>query len=79
MSELKRNIVSNFKRYTDGKNKVEYIVKLAMYSALAFVLYNIKFPLPFMFPFFWISRFRNFPRLSPGFRWDRFRAVLLSL
>lgn len=40
MSELKRNIVSNFKRYTDGKNKVEYIVKLAMYSALAFVLYN---------------------------------------
>ena len=38
MSEFRRNIVSNFKRYTDGKNKVEYIVKLAMYSALAFVL-----------------------------------------
>ena len=67
MSELKRNIVSNFKRYTDGKNKVEYIVKLAMYSALAFVLYNIKFPLPFMFPSFLDIQISELPALIAGF------------
>lgn len=67
MSELKRNIVSNFKRYTDGKNKVVYIVKLAMYSALAFVLYNIKFPLPFMFPSFLDIQISELPALIAGF------------
>lgn len=67
MSELKRNIVSNFKRYTDGKNKVEYIVKLAMYSALAFVLYNIKFPLPFIFPNFLDIQISELPALIAGF------------
>lgn len=67
MSELKRNIVSNFKRYTDGKNKVEYVVKLAMYSALAFVLYNIKFPLPFMFPSFLDIQISELPALIAGF------------
>ena len=67
MSELKRNIVSNFKRYTDGKNRVEYIVKLAMYSALAFVLYNIKFPLPFMFPSFLDIQISELPALIAGF------------
>lgn len=67
MSELKRNIVSNFKRYTDGKNKVEYIVNLAMYSALAFVLYNIKFPLPFMFPSFLDIQISELPALIAGF------------
>ena len=67
MSELKRNIVSNFKRYTDGKNRVEYIVKLAMYSALAFVLYNIKFPLPAMFPYFLDIQISEIPALIAGF------------
>lgn len=67
MSELKRNIVSNFKRYTDGKNRVEYIVKLAMYSALAFVLYNIKFPLPSMFPYFLDIQISEIPALIAGF------------
>lgn len=67
MSELKRNIVSNFKRYTDGKNRVEYIVKLAMYSALAFVLYNIKFPLPGMFPSFLDIQISELPALIAGF------------
>lgn len=67
MSELKRNIVSNFKRYTDGKNRVEYIVKIAMYSALAFVLYNIKFPLPFMFPEFLDIQISELPALIAGF------------
>lgn len=67
MSELKRNIVSNFKRYTDGKNRVEYIVKIAMYSALAFVLYNIKFPLPFMFPSFLDIQISEIPALIAGF------------
>ncbi|UKI51462.1 MAG: ECF transporter S component [Clostridium sp.] len=67
MSEFKRNIVSNFKRYTDGKNRVEYIVKLAMYSALAFVLYNIKFPLPAMFPYFLDIQISELPALIAGF------------
>lgn len=67
MSELKRNIVSNFKRYTDGKNRVEYIVKIAMYSALAFVLYNIKFPLPGMFPSFLDIQISELPALIAGF------------
>lgn len=67
MSELRRNIVSNFKRYTDGKNRVEYIVKLAMYSALAFVLYNIKFPLPGMFPSFLDIQISELPALIAGF------------
>lgn len=67
MSEFRRNIVSNFKRYTDGKNKVEYIVKLAMYSALAFVLYNIKFPLPGMFPSFLDIQISELPALIAGF------------
>lgn len=67
MSEFKRNIVSNFKRYTDGKNRVEYIVKIAMYSALAFVLYNIKFPLPAMFPYFLDIQISELPALIAGF------------
>lgn len=67
MSEFRRNIVSNFKRYTDGKNRVEYIVKLAMYSALAFVLYNIKFPLPGMFPSFLDIQISELPALIAGF------------
>lgn len=67
MSEFRKNIVSNFKRYTDGKNKVEYIVKLAMYSALAFVLYNIKFPLPGMFPSFLDIQISELPALIAGF------------
>ena len=67
MSELKRNIVSNFKRYTDGKNRVDYIVKIAMYSALAFVLYNIRFPLPFMFPSFLDIQISELPALIAGF------------
>lgn len=67
MSELKRNIVSNFKRYTDGKNRVDYIVKIAMYSALAFVLYNIKFPLPGMFPSFLDIQISELPALIAGF------------
>lgn len=67
MSEFKRNIVSNFKRYTDGKNRVDYIVKIAMYSALAFVLYNIKFPLPGMFPSFLDIQISELPALIAGF------------
>lgn len=67
MSEFKRNIVSNFKRYTDGKNRVEYIVKLAMYSALAFALYNVKFPLPFIFPSFLDIQLSEIPALIAGF------------
>ncbi len=67
MSELRRNIVSNFKRYTDGKNRVEYIVKIAMYSALAFVLYNIKFPLPGIFPSFLDIQISELPALIAGF------------
>lgn len=67
MSEFRRNIVSNFKRYTDGKNRVEYIVKIAMYSALAFVLYNIKFPLPGMFPSFLDIQISELPALIAGF------------
>lgn len=49
------------------QNKVEYIVKLAMYSALAFVLYNIKFPLPFMFPSFLDIQISELPALIAGF------------
>ena len=67
MSELKRNIVSNFRRYTDGKNRVEYIVKIAMYSALAFVFYNIKFPLPSIFPYFLDIQISELPALIAGF------------
>lgn len=67
MSEFKRNIVSNFKCYTDGKNRVEYIVKIAMYSALAFVLYNIKFPLPGIFPSFLDIQISELPALIAGF------------
>lgn len=67
MSEFRRNIVSNFKRYTDGKNRVDYIVKIAMYSALAFVLYNIKFPLPGMFPSFLDIQISELPALIAGF------------
>ena len=48
MSELKRNLAANFRRYTDGRNKIEYLVKIAMYTAISFVLYAfVKFPLPF--------------------------------
>lgn len=67
MSEFKRNIVSNFKRYTDGRNRVEYIVKIAMYTALAFVLYNVKIPLPFMFPSFLELQISELPALIAGF------------
>lgn len=68
MSELKRNLATNFRRYTDGRNKIEYIVKIAMYTALSFVLYAfVKFPLPFAFPGFLDIQISELPALIAGF------------
>ena len=68
MSELRRNIVSNFKRYTDGKNRVEYIVKIAIYTTLSYILYVVaKFPLPFIFPSFLDIQISELPALIAGF------------
>lgn len=68
MSELKRNLATNFRRYTDGRNKIEYIVKIAMYTALSFILYAFcKFKLPFAFPSFLDIQISELPALIAGF------------
>lgn len=78
MSEFRRNIVSNFKRYTDGKNRVEYIVKIAIYTTLSYILYVVaKFPLPFMFPSFLDIQISELPALIAGFSMGPISGVLV--
>lgn len=78
MSELRRNIVSNFKRYTDGKNRVEYIVKIAIYTTLSYILYVVaKFPLPFLFPNFLDIQISELPALIAGFSMGPISGVLV--
>lgn len=78
MSELRRNIVSNFKRYTDGKNRVEYIVKIAIYTTLSYILYVVaKFPLPFIFPSFLDIQISELPALIAGFSMGPISGVLV--
>ena len=78
MSELRRNIVTNFKRYTDGKNRVEYIVKIAIYTTLSYILYVVaKFPLPFLFPNFLDIQISELPALIAGFSMGPISGVLV--
>lgn len=78
MSEFRRNIVSNFKRYTDGKNRVEYIVKIAIYTTLSYILYVVaKFPLPFIFPSFLDIQISELPALIAGFSMGPISGVLV--
>ena len=44
-----------------------YISKIAMFSALAFVLRLLRFPMPFMFPSWFDLHFADFPALICGF------------
>ena len=78
MSELKRNLATNFRRYTDGRNKIEYIVKIAMYTALSFILYAFcKFKLPFAFPGFLDIQISELPALIAGFSMGPFSGCLV--
>lgn len=68
MSDFSYNIKANFKRYTKGKNKAEYIAKMALFTALSFIFYAFaKFPLPFMFPVFLEMQISEIPALFAGF------------
>jgi Predicted membrane protein len=68
MSELKRNLTANLKRYTNRGTRTEYITKIAIYTALSFVLYIfVKFPLPFLFPSFLDIQISELPALIAGF------------
>ncbi len=45
----------------------DYISKIAIFSAISFILYLVKFPLPFLFPEFLEIQFSNLPAILGGF------------
>lgn len=68
MSDLRQNLSANVKRYTNKKNRAEYIAKIAMYTAISFILYAFcKFHLAFMFPSFLEIQISELPALIAGF------------
>lgn len=50
-----------------NKKMYDYISKVAIFSAISFILYLVKFPLPFLFPEFLEIQFSNLPALLGGF------------
>jgi len=61
-----------------GKINAAYIVKLALLTALSFVLYMFgKFSLPFMFPFFLDMQFSELPAILAGFSLGPISGVLV--
>lgn len=55
------------KKRITAKMSAAYVAKLALLTALAFVLYLAKFNLPFMFPSFLEIQFSELPALLAGF------------
>lgn len=49
-----------------NKNVLDYMTKVAIFSAISIVLYFIKFPLPFLFPDFLDIQFSNLPAILGG-------------
>ncbi len=52
---------------TRGKVAASYLAKVGLFSALAFVLRLLKFPMPFAFPIWLELHFADFPALICGF------------
>lgn len=51
-----------------NKNLIDYVTKVAIFSALSTILYFFpKFPLPFLFPSFLDVQFSNLPAILGGF------------
>ncbi len=50
-----------------NKKMYDYISKVAIFSAISFILYLVKFPLPFIFPEFLEIQFSNLPAILGGF------------
>ncbi|MCM1513688.1 MAG: ECF transporter S component [Anaeroplasma bactoclasticum] len=49
-----------------NKKALDYMTKVAIFSAISIVLYFIKFPLPFLFPDFLDIQFSNLPAILGG-------------
>ena len=50
-----------------GQKAASYIAKIGMFSALSFVLYLLKFPLPFIFPVWLELHFSDIAAVIAGF------------
>ena len=62
------------------KNLINFIAKIAIFSALSFILYIFpKFPLPFIFPEFLDIQFSNLPALLGGFVLGPLGGVLIVI
>lgn len=55
--KTKIDVKATLKQFKNAKFTTAYIAKVAILTALSFILYAFaKFPLPFMFPGFWKSK-----------------------
>lgn len=61
------NIKQTLSKFKSPKFSTAYIAKIAVLTAISFILYNIKFNLPFMFPEFLEVQISELPALLAGF------------
>lgn len=62
------SLKNNFKKFANPKFSASYIAKIAILTAISFILYAfVKFSLPFMFPSFLDMQISELPALLAGF------------
>ncbi len=65
---MKNSYLDNFKKFKSAKFTTAYLAKMAMLTAIAFILYAFaKFPLPIAFPAWLDFQFSELPALLAGF------------
>ncbi len=65
---MKNSYLENFKKFKSVKFSTAYVAKMAMLTAIAFILYAFaKFPLPMAFPSWLEFQFSELPALLAGF------------
>ncbi len=76
---MKNNLRQMIKK-CGGKITVSYLTKLALLTALSYVLYGFcKFPLPFLFPGFLEMQFSELPAILAGFSMGPFAGSLVII
>jgi len=65
---MQNKLVLSLKKFANPKFSAAYVAKLAILTALSFILYvYIKFSMPFMFPSFFDMQISELPALLAGF------------
>lgn len=65
---MENKLVLNLKKFVNPKFSAAYVAKIAILTALSFILYQyVKFNLPFMFPSFFDMQISELPALLAGF------------